>query len=103
MIPVNPILINMHYYFAFLAFQIKEDPWWLAPQSNKYILLLGIPKFPITEGPYTMMVCTPSQRSVDGTTDKEIYIFLEARTNGALLAVLCTWTHRLRESRLSLL
>jgi hypothetical protein len=46
------------------------------------VLLLGLLTFPTREGPDTLMVCTPSHRSADNTTDKEKYIFLEARTHG---------------------
>jgi hypothetical protein len=51
------------------------------PLYDKYTLLIGFPTFPSTKGPDIVMVCTPSQRSVHGITNKEKYIFLETRRN----------------------
>jgi len=67
-----------------------------------YILLLGLPTFPIREGLGTTMVRTPSPTTEHGTADKDKYeyIFLEATRNGALgcLARLDTQTQRWRLS-----
>jgi len=100
--PVNPILINSHYYLASLTFPIKENPWQFAPHSNKYIFLLGLPTLPVRGGHDTVMPCAPLWDGV-GTASlmrRNIYSSIQEQT--VLSRRLDTHTRARGESRLSL-